>query len=348
MKKALFLILFLALSHLSAIAAEDEVFTTDEAAAFLKIDYTEIKTLFIKKEIPGREIGGDLRFSKRALLVWLEKEGQEATQVASSGTDQPGEDKSSTAVAEEQEAETDIEVIALRDRAALNKSGQVSGEVGLAYTKQQQYALAQDELVSIGQRGITSTLTLRYGFGSDYQIRLSAPYQYNSNEVLNNGSQLYEESESQYGPTVIGIQKVLFEEGSGYPGILCGLGVGIGHEAEASANCTFSKTYDPAILYASLQYAFPLTNDTSWNVYGSLGVGLKINEALMLEGAVLGRYITDKDMTYGTIAGRDDFGLSFGLNWRIHKFIYLAPSIESYLTAEGSEFNIGVSLIYEP
>jgi hypothetical protein len=345
MKKALFLMLALALNHHSAaIAAEDEVFTADEAAAFLKINHVEVQRLFTKKEIPGREIGGgDLRISKRALLLWLEKEGEETTQVASSAPDQPGKEKSGAAVTEDQE-ETDIEVIALRDRAAINKSGQMSGEVGLAYAKQQRYALIQDEMVNIEQRAVTSALTLRYGFGNDNQIRLSTPYQFNSDEVLLNGSQLFEESESQYGPTVLGLQKVLLEEGAGYPGILCGLGVGIGHEAEANASCTFSKTYDPAILYASLQYAFPLTNDTSSNVNGNLGVGLKINEEIMLKGDVLGRYIADKD----TIEGREDFGLSFGLNWRVHKHIYLEPSIESYLTAEGSEFTVGVNLIYEP
>ena len=348
MKRLVYIFLIIIAGSRLSLAASDEVFTLSEASTYLKLDIITVRKLFTNKEIPGREIEGDLRFSKSALLQWLENKPLKFAEPQHPKEEQQGHAQNKEALGKQAD-EADIEVIALRDQVAINKSGQLSGEMGLAYTKQQRYALAQDDLVSIKQRGIASTLTLRYGFGTDSQLRVSLPYQFTSNEVLaSNGRQLFEESDSQYGATVFGVQKILVEEGLGYPGVLCGMEAGLGHEAEGSATCTFSKTYDPAIVFANIQYSYPLTNDTSWNVHGSIGVGLKLNDVIMIEGEMLGRYLADEKTEYGKIAATDDFGLRFGMNWRVHKNFFLEPFIQSYLNAEDNELAIGLNFIYQP
>jgi excisionase family DNA binding protein len=48
-----------------------EVLTPEELAALLQIDITTVLALAIAREIPGRELDGDWRFSRTAVLAWL-------------------------------------------------------------------------------------------------------------------------------------------------------------------------------------------------------------------------------------------------------------------------------------
>lgn len=334
-------------------AAENEIFTDKEAADFLKISTAALRDLYFKKEIPGREIEKELRFSKQSLLLWLSNTDLNSQKVVAvpvqHNTELDKHEKSQMAI--DDFSETDIEVIALRDRAALNQPGKISVELDLGYSKQQTYSLTPelDRLVNLEQKNISSALTLRYGVSNGYQFRLFTPVQYSSLEAVSNEYRLYQESHSDFGPVMFGFQKVLIKEDTGYPGIIAGLTAGIGSGAEVTASCTLSKTYDPAILYGSFQYTHPIHEEssTSWNLFSELGVGLKMNEILMLQTAIVARYKGEKTTVYGTVSGREDFGLSFGLNWRIFKNIYLEPSVMTMLTNDGSDISIGMSLVYE-
>lgn len=48
-----------------------EVLTLDQAADLLIVPADEVRTLADKGELPGRLIGGEWRFTRRALLDWL-------------------------------------------------------------------------------------------------------------------------------------------------------------------------------------------------------------------------------------------------------------------------------------
>ena len=48
-----------------------EVLTLDEAADLLIVPAHEVRKLADKGELPGRQIGGEWRFTRRALLDWL-------------------------------------------------------------------------------------------------------------------------------------------------------------------------------------------------------------------------------------------------------------------------------------
>ncbi|MDB4285619.1 helix-turn-helix domain-containing protein [bacterium] len=52
----------------------DDILTVDEAAAFLKISRPSIYRLIRAGEIPCRRVGKRWRFSRRALLAWVERE----------------------------------------------------------------------------------------------------------------------------------------------------------------------------------------------------------------------------------------------------------------------------------
>ena len=50
-----------------------EVLTLDEAAALLRVDREQLLTATERGAIPGRQIGGEWRFSREALLAWLRR-----------------------------------------------------------------------------------------------------------------------------------------------------------------------------------------------------------------------------------------------------------------------------------
>lgn len=51
---------------------ENEVMDTKEAAKFLKVSRTTLMKLVKEGVVPAQKMGGQWRFSRRALLSWLE------------------------------------------------------------------------------------------------------------------------------------------------------------------------------------------------------------------------------------------------------------------------------------
>jgi excisionase family DNA binding protein len=53
-------------------AVEPEVLTLEQVAALLQVELEEVRALAARNELPGRQIGDAWRFSRRAVLRWLE------------------------------------------------------------------------------------------------------------------------------------------------------------------------------------------------------------------------------------------------------------------------------------
>jgi excisionase family DNA binding protein len=51
--------------------AEPDVLTLEQLAEFLQVDEKTVRSLAAKGELPGRRLGRDWRFSRRAVLDWL-------------------------------------------------------------------------------------------------------------------------------------------------------------------------------------------------------------------------------------------------------------------------------------
>ena len=50
----------------------DEVLTIDEAASVLKVAPEVVRNLLLSDEVPGRQIGGEWRTTKRALVSYVD------------------------------------------------------------------------------------------------------------------------------------------------------------------------------------------------------------------------------------------------------------------------------------
>jgi excisionase family DNA binding protein len=53
-------------------AVEPEVLTLEQVATLLQVEPGEVQKLAARRELPGRQIGDEWRFSRRAVLRWLE------------------------------------------------------------------------------------------------------------------------------------------------------------------------------------------------------------------------------------------------------------------------------------
>ncbi|OPX90274.1 MAG: Helix-turn-helix domain protein [Pelotomaculum sp. PtaB.Bin104] len=51
---------------------EDEILTLQEAADFLRVGRNAMSKMVNNGEIPGKKVGREWRFSRQALLKWLE------------------------------------------------------------------------------------------------------------------------------------------------------------------------------------------------------------------------------------------------------------------------------------
>jgi excisionase family DNA binding protein len=56
-------------------AETPEVLTLEQLAAFLQVDKDTVRALAETSELPGRLVGGEWRFSRQAVLAWLEGGG---------------------------------------------------------------------------------------------------------------------------------------------------------------------------------------------------------------------------------------------------------------------------------
>jgi excisionase family DNA binding protein len=57
-------------------AGTPDVLTLEQLAAFLQVEDQTVRALAEAGEIPGREIGGEWRFSRAAVLSWLGAENE--------------------------------------------------------------------------------------------------------------------------------------------------------------------------------------------------------------------------------------------------------------------------------
>ena len=56
-------------------AQEPDVLTPEQAAALLQVEEGVLLELAAAGDVPGRQVGGEWRFARGALLRWLEGEG---------------------------------------------------------------------------------------------------------------------------------------------------------------------------------------------------------------------------------------------------------------------------------
>lgn len=69
---------------------DDEIFTLDEVAAYLKVGKRTVYRLAASKKIPAFKVGGAWRFKRQDIDRWIAAQSQENLDSVSTPMDSPG------------------------------------------------------------------------------------------------------------------------------------------------------------------------------------------------------------------------------------------------------------------
>jgi len=276
------------LADVASASKEHEVLVLDEAAQLLRMHPDRLTALAAAEQVPARNVDGEWRFSRAALLEWLKGDRHAATTSpqfsAAGGVDpaaalpqvelravtgagaragEPPERIAQTAtppaaqVGEKPTAKT-AEEIALRDQGTLLKKGATTLELGLAYARseRQNFPALRTEETAVG-----SSFTARRGISDDLQVtaRLPGVYRRSSIQVATGTSTVQEDKTSdQYvGDLSASLLGVGMQERAGRPTVVWSLDsvlpTGPGDKG-LGAGVTLAKSYDPLVLFAGLSY----------------------------------------------------------------------------------------------
>jgi len=278
-----------ALADGASASNEQQVLVLDEAAELLRMQPDRLAALAAAEQVPARNIGGEWRFSRAALLEWLKGDRHAATfpppsdtggvdvkaspampraqlravtgagalagespeRIAQAATPRAAE------VGEKPAAKT-AEEIALRDQGTLLKKGATTLELGLAYARSERQnfpALRTEETA------YAASFTARRGIGDNLQLtaRLPGVYRRNTLQIATGPSIVQEDkiTDQYVGDLSASLLGVGMREGVGRPTIVWSLDsvlpTGPGDKG-LGAGVILAKSYDPLVLFAGLSY----------------------------------------------------------------------------------------------
>lgn len=268
---------------------EQDVLVIEEAAQLLRMQPDRLRALAAAERVPARNVGGEWRFSRAALLEWLKgdrhtgktfplptaAEGgvkaspampqdnlRAVTGAGAVASEQP-ERIAQTAtpvaaqVGEKPTAKT-AEEIALRNEGALLKKGATTLELGLAYSRgeRQNFPILRTE-----DTALAAIFTARQGIRDDLQVtaRLPGVYRRSTIQVATSPSTVQEDKTTDQfvGDLSASLLGVAMRERVGRPSIVWSLDTvlptGPGDKG-LGAGAIVTKSYDPLVLFAGLSY----------------------------------------------------------------------------------------------
>lgn len=277
-----------ALADRASASSTHDVLVIDEAAQLLRMRSDKILALAAAQRIPARNVGGEWRFSRTALLEWLKGDRHigitpvppSPTSSVKAAAAMPRADLRSVtgtgslvsaqperiaqagppvaaSVGEKPTAKT-AEEIALRDQGALLKHGATTLELGLAYSRseRQNFPVLRTE-----DTAFAANLTARYGIRNDLQVtaRLPGVHRRNTIQLVTSPTTVQEDktSEQYVGDLSASLLGVALREGVGRPTVIWSvdsvLPTGPGDKG-LGAGVILAKSYDPVVLFAGLSY----------------------------------------------------------------------------------------------
>lgn len=348
----------------AAALGNPEVLTIEEAAQFLRVPAEKVLSLARGQRIPARELDGEWRLSRAALMEWLKGAGEplsasELSAITGRGI-APLAQAAPAAVGEKPSAPT-AEEVALREQGALLKGGMKTLELGLAYARSERetFPVARTEA-----RLFSATLTGRYGIKNDLQatLRLPASYRHNNTQLSVPGSTSAETASSNdryFGDLSLSLLGVAKREAMGRPNVIwtldsvlpsgpgdSGLGTGL----------VLSKSYDPIVLFGGLSYMRGLSVDegdprrllakNTWRA--TLGYAYAINDSLALNGSLASTY---RSALHSTVAGtvpapRERHQLQLGMTWMLERGLFIEPSVAFAVGSASPDVTFSLNVPY--
>lgn len=247
------------------------------------------------------------------------------------------------------------EETALREQGlALLKGGAKTMELGLAYSRQ----VAETGLQRVEVLTTVATLTGRYGLAEDLQLTARLPLNHRRTRVLGAslGSGTASATDHFAGDLALTLLGVGLRENVGRPNLIWSvdavLPTGPG-DAGLGTGIVFSKSYDPVVLFAGLNYLHGLRTDhrdprrslAKHNVGFNLGYAYAINDAIALSGQFAGNYRTARSDSV-LPPERERYLIQLGVTWQLGRGLFIDPSVSFGVGGTSPDMSFGTNLVY--
>ncbi len=272
--------------------------------------------------------------------------------------------------------EEDIRQVFLRESAVLLRPGQWESEVSFRYTRLQNSTIKSyvgGGVISSERRIFESQIVFRTSPVRDVEIFVNVPVRYASQRVERveqGGVVKYQGSGWGVGDATAGVKYHLVHEGPATPDIILSVNgtaptgddpydfspsavtFGGGHWG-VGAGVTAIKSFDPAVVFIGVDYAYRFPGDflggtvSPGGVIGyNLGTGFALNDKLSLSGQLSGTVQAGNGTAPGGIdvRQREQLMLRLAFTYQASQKCYLEPSISMGLTDDSPDSIVGLSI----
>ena len=371
-----------------------KILTLEEAADLLRVGPQEVLYRIKTDKLPAREFKVGWRFSSKALLAWLaDKDSENAVDIIPQsmiGTNDKmalteltntmgrGSTKSEQKIPSEKQPEVigekpDLKTadqVFLRDQAVLLKKHQLTLELGLNYSRDENQEILVTSLLDLEMPLVTQVLpaesksdlygsifSIRYGLMDDLQAFASIPLIHRS-QSLNIGAQkISDDNETRWGSVTAGLRYAALTEGLGYPSVIIALDGTFPTHDEVfgiGGSIALTKSIDPAVLFLNVGYRHffndkeelntaRLNADDTFNISG--GVAYALNDTLTLSTSLSASFQSYTRFNENVqLTSHEQFRLRFALTSFLIEGLYIEPFVDFGLNKSSSDVSLGLNI----
>lgn len=361
----------------------DKVLTIEETADFLRLPLADVREAAAGGEIPGRRIAGQWRFSRIALIQWLNDGRPLQLHRAAPGTAPgappeaaplnparltavvgrqsappvgvtPGPSPSAPPTVGEKPAARSAEQVALRDQGVLLRRGQTTVEAGLSYARAERQVLTS----RVEQNNVTASAGLRRGLADDLQASISVPLRHTRDAVVTGEpAGALREQRTGSGDVSLALLGVGWRESAASPALLWNVQAvvpGGAGDAGLGAGFSVTRSLDPLILFGGASYLRGLRIDAEDRDRGlarhnfgfNFGYAFAVNDVLALTGQFIGTYRNHEARSGVTPPARERYQLQFGATYVISPRFSVEPTVSFGVGGSAPDLSLGISFPY--
>jgi len=359
------------------------ILTLDEAALLLRVGSSELRSLAERGDVPGREIEGQWRFERSALLDWLagrsapithELSGEDLAVVVGRGPEGEEEGRQGDGRIGEEPPYRTAEEVFLREHRVLLGKGQVVVEPSVFYSKVDNRVLTVEDLELTASNGQTilvlihgfdqieqhttdAFLTARYGIFDETEVYSGLSFRHRQTLSDKSGS----DSFSELRHVKLGARTTILREGRRKPDVVLAVEGQVplgGNAGSIEGQAWLVKSFDPMVLIAGGRYRRSFVWDTMSvtriepeNLFDvTLGYAFAVNDELTLSTRLIARFEGKTAFRDFVLEKDQDYNLQLGVTGKAEKGPFIEPTITFGLDGPGTRVMFGLSLpfLFQP